>query len=425
MGAPSASGQLLPLLMAIGVGAVVGLVNEYRKISGARIFMGLRTSIFTSMLGYVFALIYEVDQSPVVLLVGFLVVTVIATSIYVERARATKILGATTYVSMLLVFAAGAFVGLGYYLLGAALSVIVATLSFYKTQLLSAISRIRREELLAILDLLVISLVILPALPDRFVGPYGIFNPFQFWLVVVVVSLIFFGQYVTLRVSRRGLTAFAIIGGLVSSTTVTLNLIDLANQERGRGLGRPLALNALVSNVPLALVQVLAAIYFTTYSAPIAALVAVPAVATTAAALGIAAWRRREMSPVGIEPPATPLPLLRILEFAVLLFVITAVSKVVAEVEPSYLPLVTFVGALANALGAVIAVGQLASHGLVTARAAFDLSALALAAGVAEKAPLSLLARDGDFRKTMAVGTAALVAVIAASSLPLALASGA
>ena len=411
MGVPSVQ----YLLLSVAVGAVVGLVNEYRKISGARIFLGLRTSIFTSILGFVFAALSRMGGFEI-LLVGFATITVVAASIYVERARILKTLGATTYVSMLLVFSSGVLVGLGLYVYGVMISVLVAVLSFYKTQLLNAISRISREELLGILNLLLISAVILPALPDRFIGPYGFFNPFQFWLTVVIIAVIFFAQYVTLRASRRGLLAFTMIGGLVSSTTVALSIIDLSNRVKEHRQQRSLAINVLLSNLPLALVQVLTALYISTGSwSPL--VYALPSILiVTVALLGLAIALRSEASPEGLEPPTTPLPFLRILEFAALLFIITAASKVVGRLAPGLLPLTIGVSALGNALSAVLAVGILYSRHIIDAVVASRLAALSLIAGIAEKAPLAVLSKDTAFRLIVILGS---IGLALASAIPL------
>ncbi|MGC9071136.1 MAG: DUF4010 domain-containing protein [Acidilobus sp.] len=404
------------LLLAVAVGAVVGLVNEYRKISGARIFLGLRTSIFTAMLGFVFAALSYMGGF-LMIAVGFLAITVVAATIYIERARVLKSLGATTYVSMLLVFASGLLVGLGYYVYGVVISVLVAVLSFYKTQLLNAISKIRREELLAILNLLLISAVMLPLLPDKFIGPYRFFNPFQFWLTVTIVAIIFFIQYVTLRASSRGLFAFTLIGGLVSSTTVTLSIINLSNELGEESRQGPLAINVLISNLPLAIVQVAAALYFSTGSgAPLTTLW--PSIVVLGLGLiGVAIVKRSSLNPGGLEPPSTPLPFMRIIEFAGLLFTITAIAKVVGEAAPHMLPLAIGASALGNALGAVIAVGILYDRHIVGASQAGLLALIALTAGVAEKAPLALLSRSGAFRKVVIAGSLALAAVSALPAL--------
>jgi hypothetical protein len=47
---------------------------------------------------------------------------------------------------------------------------------------------IEREELLATIRLLLISVVALPVLPDRGYGPWGMLNPYRIWWMVVLVA---------------------------------------------------------------------------------------------------------------------------------------------------------------------------------------------------------------------------------------------
>ncbi|MGC8555711.1 MAG: DUF4010 domain-containing protein [Conexivisphaera sp.] len=401
------------MLIAVAIGAIVGLVNEYRKISGAKVFMGLRTSIFVSLMGYSSALIYQISASPAVLAAGIAAVVVVATSVYLGRVAATRNLGATTYVAMILLYMAGMLSGMGLYEYGFALSVMLAALSLYKTELLGAISRIRREELLAVVNLLVISAVILPMLPDEYVGPYGAFNPYRFWLTVVVVGTVFFAQYLTLRATKRGLLAFTLIGSIVSSTTVAISLVELAN--RRRDLGPSAALNIAISNVPMVLFQVGAVLWIVGgLPALLAALPALLAGLGASAAVAVAGSRR--LSPAGVEPPQTPLPVLRTLEFAALLFIITAAARVVGAVIPQALPAMIAASALANVLGAVYAVGTLFAKGQLTAAAAGYLASIATLAGTAEKVGIAAMMRDGRSRAIAMAITAAISAVTAAAT---------
>lgn len=400
------------MLIAVAVGAIVGLVNEYRKISGARVPMGLRTSIFISLLGYSGALLYQVSGSSAVLAVTIAAAAVVATAVYLARAAVSRSLGATTYVAMILLFFAGSLVGMGLYEYGFALSILLAALSLYKTELLGAISRIRREELLAIVNLLVISALILPMLPDRYIGPYGAFNPYEFWLTVVVVGVIFFAQYVALRVSRRGLLAFTLIGAIVSSTTVALSLVELAN--RRRELGTSVALNIAVSNVPMALFQVGAVLYVVGGAPALAA--ALPALlAGLAASAAVLAAGPGRLSPEGVEPPQAPLPIARIFEFAALLFAITAAARVVGAALPQALPTAIAASALANVLGAIYAVGTLFASGRITAAEAGYLASIALLAGAAEKVGIAALLRDGRARALAAALNVAISCAVAAA----------
>jgi len=396
------------MLVSVAIGAIVGLVNEYRKIGGSKVFMGLRTSIFISLMGYATVLLYQVIQNPAVIPAGIAAIVVVATAVYAGRVVTVRSVGATTYVAMILLYFAGALAGLGLYEYGFALAVLLAALSLYKTELLGAISRIRRDELIAVVNLLVISAVILPMLPDEYIGPYGIFNPYGFWLTVVVVGTIFFAQYVTLRATRRGLFAFTMIGGIISSTTVTVSLIELANRRRDAGTAA--ALNIAASNIPMIIFQVAVVLYLVG-GVPALAAALPPLTAALAASVVIAAVGRGRLSPEGVEPPRTPLPVLRTFEFAALLFVITASARAVGAALPQALPATITASALANVLSSVYAVGTLYSKAQITAAAAGRLAALAAISGAAVKVGLAALIRD---RRTAAL-TAGLSAAVAAA----------
>ena len=74
------------------------------------------------------------------------------------------------------------------------------------------------------LQFAVLTAVILPLLPDRAFGPYGVLNPFQIWLMVVLVAAVSLSGYVAWRLTlgRHGLLLTGVLGGLVSSTATTL-----------------------------------------------------------------------------------------------------------------------------------------------------------------------------------------------------------
>jgi len=402
--------NLTNLLMAIAVGGIVGFINEYRKISGARLFLGLRTSIFISLLGYVFSVFNLLFPEDVVLISSIITIVSISTAIYIEKVKATGSPGGTTFVSIFLVFFSGMLEGMGFYILGVIISVLVATLGIYKTQLLDAISKIKKEELLAILNLMVISLVILPLLPNKSMGPYGLFNPFQFWLIVVVIGIIFVVQYLVLKIYKKGLIAFSIIGGLVSSTTVTISLIDLSNKEKN--IGKTIAFNIILSNIPLVLVQALAFSYFSTYSNKIIYYLA-PSILILSLILliiGLVAYRYLEVSNISL--PDTPLPIGKVIEFALVFFTIMMISKLVAIVASYLLPLALFASAFANVASVVFSVSLLYIHGEISARYAAFLIQLSLIAGIIEKGFLVFLSKDKSTRLITLMLSLILVAAL-------------
>jgi uncharacterized membrane protein (DUF4010 family) len=70
----------------------------------------------------------------------------------------------------------------------------------------------------------VLSLVVLPILPDENFGPYAALNPYQIWWMVVLISGLSLAGYAALRIAgpSRGALLTGVFGGVASSTATTL-----------------------------------------------------------------------------------------------------------------------------------------------------------------------------------------------------------
>ena len=150
------------IILAIALGAVFGLENEYRMQRGVKIFMGFRTSIFIALLGDIFSLFYEAFNYLPILLMGFIAMLIFSTSIYMEKNAKTRNPGATTYISSMILFMSGMLVGIGYYEYAIITVILITAISFYKREFLYFITSIKKSEIIAAINLLIISLVILP-----------------------------------------------------------------------------------------------------------------------------------------------------------------------------------------------------------------------------------------------------------------------
>ena len=73
-------------------------------------------------------------------------------------------------------------------------------------------------------------MVVLPVLPDHGYGPWGVFNPYRLWWMTVLIAGISFGGYFAVKLlgAGRGILLTGLLGGMSSSTAVTLNLARLA-----------------------------------------------------------------------------------------------------------------------------------------------------------------------------------------------------
>ncbi len=138
--------------------------------------------------------------------------------------------GLTTEIAMLVMFAVGAALVAGH--VGAAVAVGggVAVLLHLKRPLHELVARFGEADLRAIIRLVLIGLVILPALPNRAFGPYDVLNPFTIWLMVVLITGISLAAYATSKLvgPHKGILLTGLLGGLISSTATTVSFSRVA-----------------------------------------------------------------------------------------------------------------------------------------------------------------------------------------------------
>lgn len=118
-------------------------------------------------------------------------------------------------------------------LLAVAMAVIVTLLLLSKPWFRAWIPRLHREDLTAAIQLLLVFAVLLPLLPERALDPWGVLSPRKLgWMVALIAAVDFLG-YALNRVlgSRRGAVLMGLVGGLVSSTVVTVTLSRQARED--------------------------------------------------------------------------------------------------------------------------------------------------------------------------------------------------
>ncbi len=380
------------LILAVLLGTIFGLENEYRMQHGAKIFVGLRTSIFIALLGYIFADLYNIFANVGIIIAGIATMLTIASSTYITKSIVHRSLGATTYVSSIILFTAGMLAGLGYYEYAVVITILITAISFYKREFLNFIHSIKRTELIAAINLMIIALVILPFLPDQDMGPYGFFNPFQFWLIVTLIGIVFFVQYLVLRIRKDSMLLSSIVGSLISGTTITFGLLSLGNKVKK--IAKQVVYNSVFSaNVMMILVQVLLVIYIATQSAVVVFDI-IPVLFVSLSSMFVVYMIGRKNFNTAAGRPKTPFPLVKTLQFAVLFFVIISVGKIIAIVAPGLLTADVVVSALANMIGTMFTVGSLIAHGNISASYSAFLIGVSISAGIMEKGFLGLLSKD-------------------------------
>ncbi len=208
--------------IALALGFLAGMERETTgHTSTHRVQAGVRTYSIVSLLGFACAWLGQNGFGPAVP-VGLLAVTALAVVSHLVKQRQGHG-GWTSEVAALLTFLVGALCLLTEIWLPMALGISSTILLSEKTEIEALVARLERSEFLAILRFLVVTLLILPVLPNRDYTQFNL-NPAHIWKVVVVISSIgFVGYFLVKKLGGRyGLWLSGLLGGVVSSTAVAV-----------------------------------------------------------------------------------------------------------------------------------------------------------------------------------------------------------
>lgn len=224
------------LAVALLLGAIVGLERGWdarEQKSGERI-AGIRTFSLVGLLGGISAVLASeitVWAFPVLLL------SVVAMGLvaYSERLEHIRNFSITGLVGMLLTFCFGAVAVAVDPVIATAAAVVTAIILDNKQEIHGWVQKLQAHELDAALKLLLISVVMLPLLPNERMGPGGVLNPREIWWMVVMIASISFVGYFAIRVAgaRKGILFTSLFAGLSSSTTLTLHFARQSRSNEG------------------------------------------------------------------------------------------------------------------------------------------------------------------------------------------------
>ncbi len=220
------------LVIALFLGLFIGLRREMDiQKEGSESFVGFRTLPLIVMLGAISTMVPQIPLLPAICLLGVLVFLSIA---YYNGVFKLQLIGLTSEFATLIMFLVGVFVGNGEYIVAILLTVAIGLLTGFKNQLHNFAKNISPQEWGGALQLLILSAVVLPFLPQEPVDPWGVLVPFDIWLLVIFISAIgFIGYFLNKYIdSKKGLLATSFLGALVSSTAVTTALAIQAKQKK-------------------------------------------------------------------------------------------------------------------------------------------------------------------------------------------------
>lgn len=225
----------LQLLVALSIGLLIGLERGWsgrKEDEGDRI-AGIRTFSLIGLLGGVWALL-SIELNEWIIAIAFLAVSTLIIAAHILDVREDSDVGVTTAFAMMLTFALSAWAIFGNELQALGVTVIVMALLGYKPVLHKWLRKMNTKELYATIKLLIISVVLLPLLPDQGYGPWQALNPSWVWLMVVLITGLSFLGYFAIKIAgnRVGTLVTAITGGLASSTAVTISFAQFAREYK-------------------------------------------------------------------------------------------------------------------------------------------------------------------------------------------------
>jgi uncharacterized membrane protein (DUF4010 family) len=303
------------IAVSIGTGLLVGLEREWAQKE-----VGVRTFAITALTGTVASML-----GPSFVITAIVGCFLLAGFLNVQSMLKDRSLELTTSASLMVMVMLGALAGHGQYFPAAACAILITMLLAWKMELAKFVDALKPEEIRGAVLLGLLSFVIYPLLPDRYVDPYQLINPRQAWVTVVVIAGIGFLNYVLLRLySTRGLYYAALLGGLVNSTAAVAELSGNI-RDQGDGILSGAIAVLLLTNVAMFLRNVVLLGIFAKAAVPTAllplALMAMLAILFT--------WMSRDRSgtPVKTMQLSSPVSLKRVAKFGVLFVALAAAGS--------------------------------------------------------------------------------------------------
>jgi uncharacterized membrane protein (DUF4010 family) len=216
--------------IALGLGFLIGLERETSGLERKKeVIAGVRTYSLISLYGFGCAWLSQINVA-FALPIGLVSIAVLAGIEYIGRIKEGH-RGWTSSVAVLLTFIIGALTLLTNIWVPLALGIISAMLLSEKTRIEQFVENLKKFEFYAILKFLVVTMLIFPLLPNREYTQFNL-NPAATWKIVIVISSIgFVGYFIIKKLgSRYGLWLSGLLGGIVSSTAVSIAVGRIAQK---------------------------------------------------------------------------------------------------------------------------------------------------------------------------------------------------
>lgn len=243
----------LELVARLAIAALAGMaVGLEREWSGhatgphAR-FAGIRTFFLIGAIGGISGWLLD-SAAPLVAAALLLATGALIVAAYLTAAgRGAQAIDGTTETVAILVLGVGLLAGMGFLRVASGAVAVILLVLGEKDLIRRFVGRIGQEEMRAALQFAVLALVVLPLLPEGPIERLGGMEPRALWAVVLLFSGLNFAGYLARRAlgDSRGYPVMGALGGLVSSTLVTLSFSRQSRQEPASAL--PMAIGTVAA----------------------------------------------------------------------------------------------------------------------------------------------------------------------------------
>lgn len=249
------------LVVSASFGALIGLIRQWADMHDSddpyKSDAGIRTYSLWSLLGFLSAYVHEIHASyffPVAF--GIFGIFVIAAFVS-DKGKEHQGLGLTSSASALLTWITGSLIYWQQIQAAFAIAVCIGILIASKPIIHRWTKNLTNEDIISLLQFLAVTGLVLPLVPNKGFGPLEAFNPYNIWLMVVLISGLGFVGYIAVRLlgTSAGITVTGLAGGLASSTATTLALTrnsrDTAEASETLAIGIVIANTVMLGRVTM------------------------------------------------------------------------------------------------------------------------------------------------------------------------------
>ena len=407
---------LRALILSASLGALIGSIRQWMDqqegASHARVpgNPGIRTFTLWAVLGYVSA--YLGNAVPYFFTASFVMFAIFMGTAYVALGTLRSLFGLTTHVIGILTFLIGGLIGYGDIILALVLTGLCMLVLGTRQRVHSWTRKLTPQDLSSTLQFVAITGIILPLVPDKWYGPagYEAFNPYETWLMVVLIAGLGFVGYVAMRFlgARAGIIVTGVVGGIASSTATTL---AMSRESRDvPSLGVPLALAVVLSCVVMC-ARVLAMILVINRDVFVACLW--PFVVMSLPGIAFLLWlvcktRRKADSTMDTPQISNPLSLKMAIKFGLIYAVVAFAVKVLSQqnIEGGVYT-VAFLSGLTDMAAISVSSAQAVSAENMTVEVATKAVLIGAIGNTIIKGGLALWLGAGIYRKSVAIALGA------------------